>query len=96
MKPKEHFEVKTSDRDNFILALREAAKNCPDVLLRQIATDRADELVLALGNMMQHKSTHCMRNLNVAWIRAFNAYNKCIYAAPPPPSHGTGEMQKVA
>lgn len=90
-----HFQEKTSERDNFILALREAAKNCPDMLLRKIATDRADELVLALGNLVQHKSTHTMRNLNVAWIRAYNAYNKCVYAEPPAPQGGALDAKVV-
>lgn len=97
MKPTEHYEPnKATDQDNFVLLLREAAKACPDVLLRKIATERADELVFSLAQVTQRKSIDSVRRLNVAVIRAYNAFNKCVWASPPPPSSGAGEVREAA
>jgi hypothetical protein len=55
---------------SFLLEVREIARNCPDVLMRKVVRDAADEVDSALRALILDTTTGNMKRLNGAWSRA--------------------------
>jgi hypothetical protein len=60
----------SDENQSFLLTLRDAAKNCPDVLTRKLIRDAADELHTSVSCMAARPSPENMRRLNGTWAKA--------------------------
>jgi hypothetical protein len=71
---------------SFLLELREIALNCPDLLLRKVVRDTADEVDAAPRALILDTTQHNMKRLNGAWARAWRVAD----LAKPSPDDGPG------
>lgn len=78
---------------SFLKELRDAAKACPDILIRKMCKDIADEIhahVLSLNACPSHET---MRLLNCAWVRGVNVLAKATPTPDNNPRSGAGEVE---
>lgn len=73
--------------ESFLLTLRNAAKDCPDILIRKLLRDAADRIVAAIQALQKHTSVDNMRDLNAEWAKAHRLLDKAT-TAPDPNSTG--------
>ena len=71
---------------SFLLEVREIARNCPDLLLRKVVRDAADEVDGALRALILDTTKENMVRLNCAWSRACRVAEQ----ARPTPDDGGG------
>ena len=71
---------------SFLFEVREIARNCPDLLLRKVVRDAADEVDAALKALILHTTQDNMKRLNGAWARAW----RVAELAKPSPDDGPG------
>jgi hypothetical protein len=74
---------------SFLLEVREIARNCPDLLLRKVVRDAADDVDAALRALMLDTTKENMARLNSAWARAWRVAE---LAKPTPGDDGGGTM----
>lgn len=83
---------------SFVKELRDAAKNCPDILIRKMCKDIADEIQMHCLSLSACPSAETLRLLNAAWVRAVNILAKATPTPDTPPRSGAGEidMERIA
>lgn len=64
------------DDQSFLLTLRNAAKACPDALLRELAYDVANQLSVAITALSVRASPDNMRRVNSSWAIAHLTLNQ--------------------
>lgn len=66
---------------SFLLVCRDAAKECPDVTIRKLLRDAADDLAAALVHVANEQSIVAMQHANACWA---NAHRILLAAFPTP------------
>jgi hypothetical protein len=83
---------------SFLFELREASKACPDILIRKMLKDIADEIGGLIVELVKCPSTETMKQLNASWVRGVNVLAKA-YPTPdnnPRSGAGTVEQERLA
>lgn len=79
---------------SFVKELRDTAMACPDILIRKVCKDIADEIQMHCLTLNACPNADTLRSLNAAWVRAVNIL---AMARPTPdnnPRSGAGEVEQ--
>ena len=76
---------------SFVKELRDAAMQCPDILIRKLAKDVADEIQMHALSFNACPSADTLREINAAWVRGVNILAKAQPTPDTPPRSGAGE-----
>lgn len=79
---------------SFVKELRDAAMQCPDVLIRKIAKDIADEIQMHCLTLNACPNADTLKQLNGAWVRAVNILAKATPTPDNNPRSGAGEAEQ--
>lgn len=80
---------------SFLLELRDAAKDCPNVLTRKLLRDAADDLDRAIAALNDNPTVENMQTLNGKWVLAVRVLKTATVTPPPSGTSGAGEPDKV-
>jgi hypothetical protein len=78
--------IQYDEEDNFIGELNEAARVCPDVLLRKLLKDCAIEIDLAIKALCADATGQNLARLNGAWAHAGSVLEKAKTCFDPAPN----------
>lgn len=79
---------------SFLKELRDAANSCPDILIRKMCKDIADEIHMHVLSLNARPTHETMRLLNAAWVRGVNILAKAVPTPSTPPRSGAGEIEQ--
>ncbi len=79
---------------SFLKELRDAAGACPDILIRKICKDVADEIQSHVTALCKCPNVETMRLLNGAWVRGVGVLSKATPTPDTPPRSGAGEVEQ--
>ena len=81
---------------SFILVCRDAAKDCPDILIRKLLRDAVDELAFALGVLNEQRSVEAMQSVNILWAKAHRVLQKAYPTPEPIPPKSDAALEALA
>lgn len=81
---------------SFLWECREAARVCPDILIRKLLKDVTDELGKALDVLRDWPTVENMQNTVALWTKAELIRRKAQPTPDPAPVTGTGETERLA
>lgn len=79
---------------SFVKELRDAAMNCPDILIRKMCKDVADEIQSHILSLNATQSHETLRLLNGAWVRGVNVLAKAHPTPDNNPRSGAGDAEQ--
>lgn len=79
---------------SFLKELRDAAGQCPDLLVSKMARDIADEIASNILALVKAATPEKMRALNASWVRGVNILAKATPMPDTPPRSGAGEVEQ--
>lgn len=79
---------------SFVKELRDAAMQCPDILIRKMCKDVADEIQAHILSLNATQSREALSLLNGAWVRGVNILAKAHPTPDNNPRSGAGEVEQ--
>jgi hypothetical protein len=83
------------DDKSFLLVLRDAAKDCPDPIVREALKLKADRLDALIGNLNDTSTMNDMRALTADWVWAANVLPAATTPGGTTPRADSGSAEEV-